>query len=92
MARALGLSDCSSGRGGYSSSGPGDGVEMSATAFWGLSASLGVWEEDFGLPAAGREGLVTLLELGPKARVCWARALEVEGLRRVGGMFVWWVR
>ncbi len=97
MARARGLSSCCSGRGGYSSSsssGAGDGVERSATAFWSLSASVGVgvgWE-GLGLPAAAaREGLVILLGLGPKARVCWARAVAAEGLRRVGGMFVGWV-
>ena len=45
--------------------------------------------EAFFLPeAAGWEALVTLLELGPKARVCWARAAEPEGLRRVGGMLL----
>ena len=39
------------------------------------------------MPAAGKEGLVTLLELGPKARVCWAaRVVEPEGFRRVGGI------
>ncbi len=94
MARARGLSSCCSGRGGYSSSsGAGDGVERSATAFWSLSASVGGRVEGLGLPAAaGREGLVILLDLGPKARVCWARAVEAEGLRRVGGMFVGWVR
>ena len=32
------------------------------------------------------DGLVTLFELGPKARVCWARALCAAGLRRVEGM------
>ena len=59
-------------------------VEASAaTAFARLS-----WEglESF-LDCEEREGLVTLLELGPKARVCWARAVVEEGLRRVGGMF-----
>lgn len=58
---------------------------MSATAFWSRCESVGAREEVF-LPAAGREGLVTLLELGPKVRVCWARAVEAEGLRRVGGI------
>jgi len=38
------------------------------------------------LDERGREGLVTLLERGPKARVCWA--CGAEGLRRVGGMVV----
>lgn len=47
----------------------------------------------FFLPAAGREGLVTLFEWGPKARVCcWARAVDPEGFRRVGGMLCGWVR
>ena len=38
------------------------------------------------LDKGGRDGLVTLLERGPKARVCWA--CGAEGLRRVGGMLV----
>lgn len=42
------------------------------------------------LDDGGREGLVTLLERGPKARVCWAYG--AEGLRRVGGMVVWLLR
>ena len=89
MASALGPSNCSSGRGGYSSSGSGEGVEISATAFCSRSASVGAAEEAFFLlEVAGWEGLVTLLVLGPKARVCWARAAEPEGLRRVGGMLL----
>lgn len=61
---------------------------MSATAFCSRSESVGGREVDFFLPAAaaGWEGLVTLLECGPKARVCWARAVVFEGLRRLGGM------
>lgn len=68
---------------------------MSAAAFWSRSAEAGVREGFCFLPAAaeavGREGLVTLLALGPKARVCWARAVEAEGLRRVGGMLDGWM-
>lgn len=48
------------------------------------------WEGEVlsrGLEEGGREGLVTLLERGPKARVRWA--CGAEGLRRVGGMVVW---
>ena len=61
---------------------------MSATAFCNLSESVGAREAFFLPEAAGWEALVTLLELGPKARVCWARAAEPEGLRRVGGMLL----
>ena len=42
--------------------------------------------ESFFFEGGGREGLVTLLWLGPKARVCWARTEGLEGLRRVGGI------
>lgn len=61
--------------------------------FWVLDGSVGVREGFFLLllSAKGRVGLVTLFVLGPKARVCWARAVEVVGLRRVGGMFVGWI-
>ena len=31
-------------------------------------------------------GFMILLELGPKERVFWERAVGLEGLRRVGGM------
>ena len=34
----------------------------------------------------GSDGFVTLLAFGPKARVCWLRVEEFEGLRRVGGI------
>lgn len=66
-----------------------------AAALLSRSAEAGVREGFCFLPAAaeavGSEGLVTLLTLGPKARVCWARAVEAEGLRRVGGMLGGWV-
>lgn len=38
------------------------------------------------LEAGGALGFVILLELGPKERVFWERAVGLEGLRRVGGM------
>lgn len=77
-----------------SSDGAVVGVEiLSERAFWSRSVSVGGWEreEDFFLLAeavVGREAFVILLGVGPKARVCWARAVVVvfEGLRREGGI------
>lgn len=79
MARALGVS----GRGSGISSGAGEGVEISLTAMGGVAEGLVVL-----LAAGGREGLVTLFEVGPKVRVCWARVAGVDDLRRFDGI-VW---
>ena len=46
---------------------------------WGLSSFL---------DEAGMDGLVTLAERELKERVCWARGVGLEALRRVGGMAV----
>lgn len=40
----------------------------------------------------GRDGLVTLLEWGPKARVFWAVEVEFVDLRRGGAMPAVWMR
>ena len=40
----------------------------------------------------GKDGFVTLFELGPKARVCWLRVEVLEGLRRAGGILGMFVR
>ncbi len=63
--------------------GEGEGVWLVGRGLVGRGGE--VWSRF--LDEGGREGLVTLLEWGPKARVCWA--CGAEGLRRVGGMVVW---
>lgn len=70
--------------------GGGEGVEISsrsAASDLELEAGFG---DFFLVVEEGGRGFVTLLEeeLGPKARVDWAR---VEVLRRVGGIVVVWV-
>ena len=75
----------SSARDGFvSDDGSGEGVEISSRS---LAEDLEVGFGDFlvVVVVGGGRGFVTLLEveLGPKARVDWAR---VEVLRRVGGM------
>lgn len=91
MASVLGLSGiCAWTSASCESSGAGDGVENSE-----VIASSSLILSTF-LEVEGMDGLVTLFELGPKARVCWAWALCAAGLRRVGGMKAvvgedWWV-
>lgn len=91
---ALCASSCSSGGGGGSSSLASSSSEgavgsLSERAFWSRAVSVGGWGFFLLLPVVGvgREAFVILLGVGPKARVCWARALVVfEGLRREGGI------
>lgn len=61
---------------------------LSERAFWSRAVSVGGWGFFLLLPVVGgREAFVILLGVGPKARVCWARAPVVfEGLRREGGI------
>ncbi len=63
---------------------------MSAMAFWRRSVSVGAGARGgfwvLRVVGGGREAFVILLGVGPKARVCWARAVGLEGLRRVAGM------
>ena len=75
---------------GFSSSGAGEGVEgvdISSRSAASDFLEAGFVFGDFLVEEGGGRGFVTLLEeeLGPKARVDWAR---VEVLRRVGGMVV----
>ena len=70
------------------SSGGGEGVVISSRSWSFAEEFLEDGLGNFLLEEGGGRGFVTLLEeeLGPKARVDWAR---VEGLlRRVGGMIV----
>ena len=83
LSGTFGVGDCFS-------SGGGEGVVISSRS-WSFAEEVLVdgWGDfDFLVVVVGARGFVTLLEveLGPKARVDWAR---VEGLlRRVGGMVV----